>query len=108
MLSSQTEPSPDDPRVRAAIDRYWRSNRRITAVLLVAWAVISLGCGVLFADVLGRFAIGGAPLGFWIAQQGAILAFVLMILVYALLMARLDRQHRRELAAIANDAEGPS
>lgn len=108
MSSSQTGPSPDDPRVRAAIDRYWRSNRRITAVLLVAWAVVSLGCGVLFADVLGRFAIGGAPLGFWIAQQGAILAFVLMILVYALLMARLDRQHRRELAAIAMDAEGPS
>ena len=32
--------------------------------------------GVLFVDRLDEFRIGGFPLGFWIAQQGAMYAFV--------------------------------
>jgi putative solute:sodium symporter small subunit len=91
----------DDPRVVAAIDRYWRKNVRIMVVLLVLWAVVGLGCGVLFADVLNRFRLGGFPLGFWFAQQGSIIGFVLLILIYAVLLNRLDRQHHEELARIA-------
>jgi putative solute:sodium symporter small subunit len=34
--------------------------------------------------------INGFPLGFWFAQQGSIYTFVVLILVYALLMDRLD------------------
>ncbi|MEL0307529.1 MAG: sodium/substrate symporter small subunit, partial [Halieaceae bacterium] len=31
-------------------------------------------------------------LGFWFAQQGAIYAFILLIFVYARLMARLEKR----------------
>ncbi len=86
-----------DPRVAAAIARYWRKNVRIMAVLLVVWATAGLGCGVLFADVLNRFSLGGFPLGFWFAQQGSILVFVVLILIYALLLNRLDAEHHEEL-----------
>jgi putative solute:sodium symporter small subunit len=68
------------------------------AVLLIAWATAGLGCGVLFADRLNDSGIrlGGFPLGFWFAQQGAIVVFILLILVYAIAMNRLDARHHRE------------
>ena len=93
-----------DPRIAAAIDRYWRSNLRLMAVLLLIWAAVGLGCGVLLAGVLNRFHLGGFPLGFWFAQQGSIIVFVALILVYALVLNRLDARHHRELESIR--AEG--
>jgi len=93
-----------DPRVVDAIDRYWRRNVRIMVALLVVWAVAGLGCGVLVADVLNRFRLGGFPLGFWFAQQGSILVFVALVLVYALLLNRLDDQHHVELERIGRGA----
>ncbi len=90
-----------DPRVRAAIDRYWRQNLRTMAVLLSIWAMAGLGCGVLFADWLNAYAIGGFPVGFWFAQQGSIVVFVLLILVYAVMLNRLDDRHHADLERIA-------
>lgn len=86
-----------DPRITQAIDRYWRANLRIMFVLLAVWAVVSLGCGVLLADWLNQWKLGGFPLGFWFAQQGSIITFVLCILVYCVLLNRLDRRHHEEL-----------
>ena len=94
-----------DPEVVKAIHRYWRRNVRLMALLLSLWAAAGLGCGVLFADALNRFRLGGFPLGFWFAQQGSILIFVLLILVYALLLNRFDAEHRRELEEIRNARE---
>jgi putative solute:sodium symporter small subunit len=91
-------PDERDPRVAAAIDRYWRKNLTIMAVLLAVWAAVGLGAGVLFADVLNAYHIGGYPLGFWFAQQGSIITFVVIILIYAVLLNRLDAQHHRDLA----------
>jgi putative solute:sodium symporter small subunit len=89
-------------RVQAALDRYWRSNLRIMAALLVLWAAPSFGCGILIADWLNQFRLPftGFPLGFWFAQQGSIAIFVLCILIYCLAMNRLDRKHHEELIAI--------
>ncbi|MDV6012576.1 DUF4212 domain-containing protein [Haloechinothrix sp. LS1_15] len=61
-------------------------------VLLAIWAFVSLGCGVLLADQLNAVSIAGYPLGFWFAQQGSIYTFLLLILVYAVRMDRLDRK----------------
>lgn len=103
--SSQPDNSLDleDPRISASIDRYWRSNVIVMAVLLTIWAVVGLGCGVLFADVLNQYRLGGYPLGFWFAQQGAVFTFVLIILVYAILLNRLDAKHRKELAELRKE-----
>jgi putative solute:sodium symporter small subunit len=106
-LSDPQEPQAldlHDARVVASIDRYWRDNLRLMAVLLALWAAVGLGCGVLLAEVLNRYRLGGFPLGFWYAQQGSILAFVGLILVYALALNRLDRRHRRELESIQGQA----
>jgi len=61
--------------------------------LLAVWAFVGLGCGVLFADYLNRFSLGGFPLGFWFAQQGSIIVFVVLILIYAILLNRLDQEY---------------
>jgi putative solute:sodium symporter small subunit len=107
-LPSRAMPSssaaPDS--LPAANARYWRAVVRLTLVLLALWAVLGLGCGVLFADVLNGVRLGGFPLGFWFAQQGAIVGFVLLILVYVLAMRRLDRAHRADLARLT--AAAPS
>jgi putative solute:sodium symporter small subunit len=100
-------PDPRDPRVNEAINRYWRRNVAIMAVLLIVWAIAGLGAGVLFADTLNAWSLGGIPLGFWFAQQGSIIVFVVLILIYAVLLNRLDRQHHEDLGAIlAADERG--
>jgi putative solute:sodium symporter small subunit len=89
------------PLIQASLKRYWRSNITLMAVLLGCWAVVGLGCGVLFADWLNQFRpFGGFPLGFWFAQQGSIIGFVLIILIYALAMNRLDKKHHEELTRL--------
>ncbi len=119
MVSSRPMPDPirpqkdaidvRDPRIAAAIQRYWRKNLRVMAACLLVWAVAGLGCGVLFADTLNQFSLGGFPLGFWFAQQGSIIVFVLLILVYGLALNRLDAEHHRELQRIrTSDSSGPT
>ncbi|MEO0587744.1 MAG: DUF4212 domain-containing protein, partial [Planctomycetota bacterium] len=97
-------------KIDASVDRYWSANLRYMAVLLAIWAVVSLGCGILFADSLNAVRIGGFPLGFWFAQQGSIATFIVLILVYAILLNRLDARHRDELHALRSQspASGPT
>ena len=75
----------------SASQLYWRKNLWLLSALLLVWFAVSFGCGILFVEELNRYRIGGFPLGFWFAQQGAIYAFVVLILIYAVLMDRLDK-----------------
>ncbi len=73
--------------------QYWRSNIRIVLSLLSVWFFISFVCGILLVDFLDNFYIGGFKLGFWIAQQGSIFVFVILIFVYIRLMDKLDDEY---------------
>ena len=95
-----------DPRVHALLDDYWRSNLRIMAALLALWALVSFGCGIVIADWLNQFTLMGFPLGFWFAQQGAVITFVICILLYCIAMNRLDRRHHEQLEALRNESAG--
>lgn len=89
--------TPASPRVQQALRRYWRSNLLVMLVLLSIWVLVGPVLSILVADKINGFKLGGFPLGFWFAQQGSIITFVLLILVYAILMNRLDRRHHDDL-----------
>ena len=72
---------------------YWRSTLRLTISLLIVWFSVSFGAGILFRDFLDQFRIGGAPLGFWFAQNGAIYVFLVLIVVYCIRMTQLEKKH---------------
>lgn len=72
---------------------YWKANIRLVLSLLSVWFFISFGCGILFVDALDTVRFGGFKLGFWIAQQGSIFAFVALILIYIRAMDKLDDKY---------------
>jgi putative solute:sodium symporter small subunit len=72
---------------------YWRKNLQYLGILLSVWFLMSYGCAILFVDFLDRIKIVGFRLGFWLAQQGSIYVFVLLIFIYVYLMNHLDKKH---------------
>ena len=72
---------------------YWRANVMLIRNLLIIWAFVSLGCGILLVPLLNLVGLGSLPLGFWMAQQGSIFTFVILIFVYAVQMDKLDRKY---------------
>lgn len=77
---------------KAAKGRYWKAQLRCVGVLLGIWFLVSFGCGILLRDWLDFHfpRVGSAPFGFWMAQQGSILCFVLILIAYAVRMSRLE------------------
>lgn len=72
---------------------YWAANVRIIMISLVIWAIVSFGFGILLRPMLSGIAVGGSDLGFWFAQQGSIIVFLILIFNYAWRMNKLDRDH---------------
>lgn len=74
---------------------YWTSSLRIVAGLLTIWFIASYGCSIVFRDWMDANmpSIGSAKFGFWMAQQGSIITFVVLLLAYSFLMNKLDRKH---------------
>ncbi|RIK11916.1 MAG: DUF4212 domain-containing protein [Acidobacteria bacterium] len=71
---------------------YWRRNLRLMSVLLVVWALVSFGAGIVFVEPLNNVSFMGVPLGFWFAQQGSILTFLVLIAIYVWRMDKLDAE----------------
>ena len=72
---------------------YWQSVQLFTAGLLSVWFLVSFGAGIIFRQFLDQYFIGGAPLGFWFAQQGAIYVFLIIIIIYCLGMNYLEKKY---------------
>ena len=78
---------------KKAAKEYWRQNIKYLVILLTIWFTVSFGFGILLIDELNQFKIGGFKLGFWFAQQGSIYVFVILILIYIILMNKLDKKY---------------
>jgi len=71
---------------------YWKANVRLISISLVIWAVCSYGFGIILRPALAGIKVGGTDLGFWFAQQGSMIVFLVLIFFYAYKMNQLDRQ----------------
>ena len=72
---------------------YWKSNIRTVLSLLAVWFFVSFGMGILWVDFLDSFRFFGFKLGFWMAQQGSIFCFVVIIFIYVYRMNKLDHKY---------------
>ena len=71
---------------------YWKQNLVYIIAILAVWFGVSFFAGIMIADQLDATRIGGFPLGFWFANQGSEIVFVLLIVVYVALMNKLDKK----------------
>jgi putative solute:sodium symporter small subunit len=98
----------DGSRVSDRSRGYWQANVRVKVPLLVIWAIFGYLLAILLAEPLNNITFIGFPLGFWFAQQGAIIVFVALIFIYAKRMDRVDEQfdvHEEELGSARKRVE---
>ena len=72
---------------------YWKKNIRLVLSLLGFWFLVSFGMAVLFVDILDNIRFFGFKFGFWMAQQGSIYCFVILIFIYVYKMNKLDHKY---------------
>ena len=70
---------------------YWRKTLNITGILLAIWFVVTFVVAYFARDL--QFNFFGWPFSFWVAAQGALVVYVLIIGFYAWYMNRLDQEH---------------
>ena len=70
---------------------HWRRTRRLMWVTLAIWFVFSFVVH-WFADALNGASFLGFPLGFYMAAQGSLLVFVVLIFWFARAQDRIDRE----------------
>jgi len=89
--------------VRQARARHWRRTLGLTATLLLAWFIVGFVVTWYARDL--DFPFFGWPFSFWVAAQGGVIVFVLLLVAYARGMARNDRRLASETGA-ADEACG--
>ncbi|MBW6463614.1 MAG: DUF4212 domain-containing protein [Firmicutes bacterium] len=75
------------------LQAYWKENLVIISAHLAIWFFVSFFCGIMIANQLDAIMIGGFPLGFWFANQGSMIVFVILIWSYVWMMNKLDRKY---------------
>jgi putative solute:sodium symporter small subunit len=78
---------------KTSANAYWAANVKVIIISLIIWFACSFGLGILLRPALSGISVGGADLGFWMAQNGAIFVFLILIFVYAKVMNGIDRAH---------------
>lgn len=72
-------------------DRYWRRTSALMWTMLALWIFFSFVVHI-FVNQLNAFEFLGFPLGFYMAAQGSLIAFVVMLFVFASMQDKIDRE----------------
>jgi len=73
-----------------AEDRYWQRTSTLMWTMFVLWLIFSFGVH-FFVKQLNTIVIGGFPLGFYMAAQGSLIVFVVMLFWFARAQDKIDR-----------------
>jgi putative solute:sodium symporter small subunit len=84
----QEEPSM---QLTARHKEYWNKNLSITGILLMVWFVATFVLGYFARDL--SFNFFGWPFAFYMAAQGSLIIYVVIIWYYARYMNNLDREY---------------
>ena len=109
MPPQQPNARPSDPEMAGPFppDLHDVRHLKLKAALLLLWALVSFGA-TYFARDLQALVIGGWPLGYWIAAQGAVLVFIGIVVVYGWAMNRLERSDGQASQLPSPPPPGPS
>ena len=80
---------------RTGHSTYWQKVRRLTLLLLLLWFLVNVGV-IFFARELASLTIGGWPVSFYMAAQGATLIYLLIIGGYAYAVNRIEQQEKQD------------
>lgn len=103
VLTEEMQPMPDSHNLREREEAHWRKTSRLM--------LINLGIWFIFGYVIHMFVVPlntiqvpilGFPLGFYMAAQGSLIAFVVILFVFARQQDRIDR----EFGFAEDDQEG--
>jgi putative solute:sodium symporter small subunit len=72
-------------------EAYWRKNLQMTGVLLAVWFFVTFVIGYFARDL--TFTFLGWPFSFWVASQGSLIVYMLIIWYYARTMNRMDNEY---------------
>ena len=72
-------------------DAYWRKTSRLMWTIMALWVFFSFVVPA-FAVQLNQIVIGGFPLGFYMAAQGSLIAFVVLCFWNARAQNRTDEE----------------
>ena len=75
---------------------------RLKALLLTVWVVFSFGTSYFARDL--QALVPGWSAAYWMAAQGAVLMFLLIIVVYCVAMDYFERKQARATAAAESEA----
>lgn len=71
---------------------YWQKTRHLTLILLLIWMLITFVLS-WFSEWLNQWHFFSFPLGFYMAAQGSMLIYLLLIWIYNRRMRQLDAEY---------------
>lgn len=72
-------------------ERHWSRTSGLMWITMILWAFFSFFVH-FFVDTLNTIKIMGFPLGFYMASQGSLVAFVVMLFTFSSRQEAIDRQ----------------
>ncbi|CAN7318658.1 DUF4212 domain-containing protein [Bosea sp. LjRoot90] len=78
-------------------DHHWQKTSKLMLVMMALWLFFSYAIH-MFVTPLNGIKIFGFPLGFYMASQGSLIAFVVMLFWFAKAQDKIDRD-----AGVAED-----
>lgn len=77
---------------------YWRKNLKLIGTLASIWFLVTF-CMSYFAGAFAGIVFFGWPLPFYVAAQGALIVYVVIVWYYARAMSRFDDEYTRDAEA---------